>query len=200
MSQTDPAQQSPQTVGRIRRWQRHLRLQKFGYRDYCTYLRSAHWHSVKARYRVSDQPQDCICGEAEAIQLHHMTYERVGEELLTDLTPLCPTCHAMIHTLEARGEIGLDFSGFCNEERAARHRAEVEAERQRREINIAHDLAGMEDVLRMASDLIPMAKALPLSSRERGKHAHDAYIVASATKTLVRKLTVMADHGYLSGA
>lgn len=42
-------------------------------------------------------------------------------ERLEDLTPLCPNCHAMIHVLVNRGEIGLDFAGFVDEQRAKRY-------------------------------------------------------------------------------
>ena len=52
------------------------------------------------------------------MQLHHLTYERVGEELLSDLTPLCSTCHAMIHALEARGDMTLDPASLADAERA----------------------------------------------------------------------------------
>lgn len=48
--------------------------------------------------------------------------ERVGREELADLTPLCSHCHAMVHVLERRGLIGLDFSGFVDKVRADRYR------------------------------------------------------------------------------
>ena len=78
---------------------------------------------LRRRYRESDRPQNCICGETERLQLHHLTYERVGAERLDDLTPLCANCHAMIHELERRGEIGLDFTGFVDAKRAERNRS-----------------------------------------------------------------------------
>lgn len=53
-----------------------------------------------------------------------MTYERVGEELLTDLIPLCAKCHQIVHVLERRGEITLDFQGIVDFERAARYAVE----------------------------------------------------------------------------
>lgn len=95
-----------------------MRLLALGYSDYPSYLRSSHWVRMRAQYRDSEHPQECICGEMEGLQLHHLTYERVGAERLTDLSPLCAVCHAMIHVLEQRGEVGLDFRGFVNEQRA----------------------------------------------------------------------------------
>lgn len=138
---------SPYTALRLRREQRHMRLVRLGYRNYDEYLRSPHWAKVRAGYAASPTlPQDCICGEAERLQLHHTTYERIGAEDLSDLTPLCPTCHAMIHTLEARGEIGLDFAGLVNEQRAEKRRREVEAMERDRHIGHLMDLAFLEDL------------------------------------------------------
>ena len=66
-----------------------------------------------------------------------MTYERVGDEELTDLTPLCRKCHAMVHELERRGEIALDFQGIVSMRRAARYKIEGEPRRERVELDSA---------------------------------------------------------------
>lgn len=66
-----------------------------------------------------------MCGDTQ-IQLHHTTYERVGRELLTDLTPLCARCHALVHVLERRGDIGIDLDGLFDDQRAAGYRARLE--------------------------------------------------------------------------
>ena len=107
---------------RVRMEGRTARLRGLGYKSYPHYLASRHWIELRRRYRESDLPQECICGE-EHVQLHHLTYERIGAEDLADLTPLCKRCHAMAHALEWRREIGLDLSGFCDDDRAIRGRA-----------------------------------------------------------------------------
>lgn len=112
------------------RARRHTRLAALGFSSYRDYLHAPHWQATRAAYRASAQPQDCICGETEGLQLHHLSYERVGAERLTDLTPLCDRCHAMVHVLERRGDMGLDLQGFVNEERAKRYERE-QAERRR---------------------------------------------------------------------
>lgn len=114
---------------RQRRALRRSKLISLGFDDYSAYLRSPHWLSTRAAYWESDQPKECICGELTGLQLHHMTYERVGAELLSDLTPLCGSCHTMIHVLERRGEMGLDLTGFVNQRRAWANR-QVRAERE----------------------------------------------------------------------
>ena len=67
-----------------------------GFKSYAAYLRSNHWEQVKRRYRESDRPQRCPCG-ARAADLHHLTYERIGREELTDLIALCRDCHRKTH-------------------------------------------------------------------------------------------------------
>lgn len=71
-------------------------LRPLGYGRYAEYLASDHWRDVKRAYRESDRPQRCKCGTAGR-HLHHLTYERLGAELLTDLLLLCEDCHRRIH-------------------------------------------------------------------------------------------------------
>ena len=121
-----------------RAWQREQRLRRLGFDSYADYLDSPEWQSVKGRYRASSLPQDChICGAAAEV-MHHKTYDRVGEEDLTDLAPLCHGCHGIVHALECRGELDLDFDGFVEKLRKDRYRGEVE--RRRNGLPRSHDL------------------------------------------------------------
>jgi hypothetical protein len=100
-------------------------------RTYADYLRSPHWRRVRQQYRESDRPQECICGETDGLELHHLTYERLGRERLTDLRFLCGPCHDAVHVLEKRGDIGLDLAGLTSEQRAKRYNAGRAEARQR---------------------------------------------------------------------
>lgn len=127
------------------------RLSALGFGTYKAYLASAHWQEFRRRYWASGEPKECICGETQRLQLHHLTYERLGEELLSDVTPLCGHCHTMIHTLVKRGELGLDFAGFVSAARAQRYREqmrepEIPATPQRAE----RELAKTQGLLRAA--------------------------------------------------
>lgn len=102
-----------------RSFRRHRRLRQLGYGDYRDYLLSPAWSDVKRRYRQSDLPQMCGCGATTELEMHHKTYERVGEERLEDLAPMCSPCHRVLHVLEARGEIGLEFDPLRDDARAA---------------------------------------------------------------------------------
>jgi hypothetical protein len=63
--------------------------------SYAEYLRSPWW---RERRREAGEAVGwrCPCG-AQATQVHHRTYERLGNESAPDLHPLCGDCHAKIH-------------------------------------------------------------------------------------------------------
>jgi hypothetical protein len=75
------------------------RLQALGFASYDEYLRSELWTSFRERYHLSDLPQTClVCNSARRICLHHTTYKRLGNELLTDVVPLCYIHHEAVHS------------------------------------------------------------------------------------------------------
>ena len=72
--------------------------------DYSKYLQSEHWADLKRRYRASKLPQVCrVCG-CPRVQMHHVTYKRLGAEWLNDLVPLCGDHHWAVHvSIKERG-------------------------------------------------------------------------------------------------
>lgn len=98
---------------------RAARLNRRGFNSYAAYLSSPAWAAVRKKYRDSGRPMVCLCGD-ERVQLHHLTYARVGgDEHLDDLQPLCPACHQIVHALERRRTIDLDLTGFAYDETRA---------------------------------------------------------------------------------
>lgn len=72
-------------------------LASLGFSSYDQYLRSAHWLEFRESYRNSDMPQGCaVCGRL-LVSLHHITYRRLGQELLSDVVPLCRGHHHEVH-------------------------------------------------------------------------------------------------------
>jgi len=64
---------------------------------YKQYIESSRWTDKKNAYYRSDRPQACvICGDRN-FDIHHITYERFGNELLTDLVALCRGHHDLLH-------------------------------------------------------------------------------------------------------
>lgn len=63
---------------------------------YSTYLKSKRWEEV--RTATKNYYQCCqSCGSDKNLQVHHLTYERLGRELFEDLTLLCGKCHMLKH-------------------------------------------------------------------------------------------------------
>jgi hypothetical protein len=83
------------------------KLNDLGFDTYMEYLLSDHWHDVKARYRSSKLPQECLVCFDPNVDLHHRTYKRLGAERLNDLVPLCRLHHEQAHELERTGSVSL---------------------------------------------------------------------------------------------
>ena len=64
--------------------------------EYKTYLQSPEWRVVRKK-QLRNQ-RDCqACGSKEHLNIHHMTYHRLGFEKLKNLKTLCKTCHRQLH-------------------------------------------------------------------------------------------------------
>jgi hypothetical protein len=72
------------------------KLHRLGFKTYAEYLASPHWRELKRRYLASSLRKHCSCGKPRR-DFHHLTYERLGAEKLTDIEPLCRTCHEDRH-------------------------------------------------------------------------------------------------------
>src|SRR3954469_18543490 len=60
---------------------------------YNGYLRSAEWKMRREGILLRSQGRCEKCARRMPIQVHHLTYERVGNELPEDLAALCFDCH-----------------------------------------------------------------------------------------------------------
>jgi len=78
--------------------------------EYIEYLKSQDWRD-RRKELMSEANWECNqCGE-KATQLHHISYENLGEEELDyDVIALCTDCHNEIH---GKGEYGYQqYSGY----------------------------------------------------------------------------------------
>lgn len=130
---------------------------------------------------MADQslPQVCVCDETE-IQLHHLTYERIGDELLTDLRPLCARCHALVHVLERRGEITLDLDGLFDKQRAAEYRPQLEAIADRRAADAQDDAAYL--------DSLSLVELINEAKRRGVDVTREKRVIAQRLRNIKRKL------------
>jgi hypothetical protein len=64
---------------------------------YATYLRCAGWRR-KRRGALRRARHRCArCHTAGPLDVHHLTYDRLGDEAPGDLTALCRACHSYVH-------------------------------------------------------------------------------------------------------
>ena len=81
-------------------WLRRPRRQRVGgnrewYRT--VYLRSLHWRTVRAQ-KIKEAGGKCeVCGVGGKLDIHHLTYERLGHERMSDLQILCRKHHNKRH-------------------------------------------------------------------------------------------------------
>jgi HNH endonuclease len=69
-------------------------VSRIGYSGYNEYLRSEHWKV----FNEGCKKKTCFrCGRTNDLHLHHITYERIGEELPKDVVTLCSSCHVEVH-------------------------------------------------------------------------------------------------------
>ncbi len=64
------------------------------YMSYAEYLASPHWLETRAAAIARAGGRCALCPrEGVPLEVHHRSYERLGEELPEDLTVLCGLCH-----------------------------------------------------------------------------------------------------------
>lgn len=66
---------------------------------YARYLRSPHWLNLAAECKRRAGYKCARCGSRYRLHVHHLTYERVGAELLSDIECRCRKCHRAGHGL-----------------------------------------------------------------------------------------------------
>ena len=82
---------------------RNRRLKKNGFNSYQEYLDSDMWK----KKRDQKEKEVCLCGSGDRLELHHKTYERVCDELMSDLVWLCHSCHDYLHNKINNGDTTL---------------------------------------------------------------------------------------------
>jgi hypothetical protein len=82
-------------VARVVRGPRGLGGSRSWYRK--SYLRSAQWRARAARARSRAGNRCERCGQCRRLDVHHLSYARLGRERDGDLCVLCRDCHEREH-------------------------------------------------------------------------------------------------------
>lgn len=70
---------------------------------YSKYIKSPQWEAKRQLYFQNFGKYCKACHQTRGpIHVHHMTYERLGRELMSDLISLCPSCHNEVDRLYRR--------------------------------------------------------------------------------------------------
>ena len=64
--------------------------------DKKAYLQSAKWQRMRS-FKLTMNPVCECCGFGTTLEVHHITYKRLGNERPEDLAVVCRTCHQSIH-------------------------------------------------------------------------------------------------------
>ena len=73
---------------------------------YKRYLRTQNWQKIRSQVLARSGGRCEKCGyqpwKPNGLQIHHLSYDRVGHESLEDLIAICPRCHMEIHKIAGK--------------------------------------------------------------------------------------------------
>lgn len=73
------------------------RLQELRTMPYQAYLQTPEWQEKRDQALERSGHRCQLCNSDDSLNVHHRTYERRGNEELSDLTVLCRQCHNLFH-------------------------------------------------------------------------------------------------------
>lgn len=90
--------------------------------NYQEYLKSYKWNALKQKVLRRDNYlcQGCL-SETKNLQVHHLTYDRVQNEMCFDLITLCRKCHSFIHNKDSVEDFILEYPLRKNETMYKKH-------------------------------------------------------------------------------
>ena len=65
--------------------------------SYSEYLKTKHWQKKRKGLACTTSKKCMLCGTKDRVEVHHLTYKRLGNEYYTDLCFLCRDCHQATH-------------------------------------------------------------------------------------------------------
>ena len=65
--------------------------------EYIAYMDSKEWQRKRSARLAIDRKQCVLCGTLNNLHVHHVTYERLFNEKMSDLMTVCKSCHEVLH-------------------------------------------------------------------------------------------------------
>jgi 5-methylcytosine-specific restriction endonuclease McrA len=65
--------------------------------EYRDYLQTEHWLNVRERVNEFWGRRCAVCNSPDNVQVHHRTYDHLGQERIQDVILLCDSCHTKFH-------------------------------------------------------------------------------------------------------
>lgn len=91
--------------------------------NYDEYPRSAAWKRVRERVRRRARGWCERCKVGKRADVHHLSYERLGNELPEDLVAVCRPCHEFLHGVHSKDPAAETYTK--DEVRMVRHLTEL---------------------------------------------------------------------------
>ncbi len=70
--------------------------------DYYRYLHSKKWQKKRKRILKRDGNKCSLCGSLGVLDVHHLSYENLGNEKDWQLITVCRSCHDKLHSIQHR--------------------------------------------------------------------------------------------------
>jgi 5-methylcytosine-specific restriction endonuclease McrA len=69
---------------------------------YAEYRRTPEWKARRSRVLTRAGHKCELCNANGQLDVHHRSYDRYAQELLSDLIALCRSCHSRFHGIEPK--------------------------------------------------------------------------------------------------
>tara|TARA_R110000744_G_C19045888_1_gene527225 strand:+ start:49 stop:594 length:546 start_codon:yes stop_codon:yes gene_type:complete len=66
---------------------------------YENYLKTKEWYRIRNLSLKYSDYKCCRCGDSENLQAHHLNYNNLGNEEISDLITVCNSCHKKFHNI-----------------------------------------------------------------------------------------------------
>lgn len=128
--------------------------------EYKAYLNSPRWQAIRKRLYREYEYKCAMCGSPKNLQVHHITYENIGEEKDEDLTVLCKECHQGLH----EGKTFFDYLCIAWDM--------IDEEYENATDEVEKGTAKIQaDIIDKAMELVPYAREIYLKRKEKENQA-----------------------------